>query len=93
VSESLHGRLHPAAGVGSTDRRHGSVAARRGRTTVIRSVGVLVPTRGTDSEFQRRLQTLTDAPQQYGWTDGRNISVDIPWAGLVRKKSSRPPAA
>jgi putative ABC transport system substrate-binding protein len=47
----------------------------------IRSVGVLVPTRDTDSEYQRRLQTLTDALQQYGWTDGRNISIDIRWAG------------
>ena len=47
----------------------------------IRSVGVLVPTRDTDFEYQRRLQTLTDALQQYGWTDGRNISIDIRWAG------------
>jgi putative tryptophan/tyrosine transport system substrate-binding protein len=47
----------------------------------IRSVSVLVPTRDTDSEYQRRLQTLTDALQQYGWTEGRNISIDIRWAG------------
>jgi putative tryptophan/tyrosine transport system substrate-binding protein len=47
----------------------------------IRSVAVLVPARDTDTEFQRRLQTLTDALQRYGWTDGRNISIDIRWAG------------
>jgi putative tryptophan/tyrosine transport system substrate-binding protein len=47
----------------------------------IRRVAVLVPTRDTDSEYQRRLQAFTEALQKYGWTDGRNMSIDIRWAG------------
>ena len=47
----------------------------------IRRVAVLVPTRDTDSEYQKRLLALTEALQEYGWTDGRNVSIDIHWAG------------
>ncbi|MFL6796635.1 MAG: ABC transporter substrate-binding protein [Xanthobacteraceae bacterium] len=47
----------------------------------LRRVGVLVPTRDTDSEYQRRLEALKEALQKYGWTDGRNISIDVRWAG------------
>jgi putative tryptophan/tyrosine transport system substrate-binding protein len=47
----------------------------------IRRVAVLNPARDTDPEYQRRLGALTDALQKLGWTDGRNISIDIRWAG------------
>jgi putative tryptophan/tyrosine transport system substrate-binding protein len=47
----------------------------------LRRVGLLVPTRDTDSEYQRRLQALAGGLQKYGWTDGRNISIDVRWAG------------
>ena len=46
----------------------------------IRRVGVLVFSAETDTEYQMRLGTFTQALQQLGWTDGGNVSIDIRWA-------------
>jgi ABC-type uncharacterized transport system substrate-binding protein len=46
-----------------------------------RRVAVLLTGRETDAENQARLKALVEALQQLGWTDGRDIRIDIRWAG------------
>ena len=47
----------------------------------MRRIAVLLAGQETDSENQARLQALLRALQHLGWTDGRNLRVDIRWAG------------
>ena len=47
----------------------------------VRRIAVLTPSRDTDPEFQSRLHALTRALQQLGWTESRNITMDVHWAG------------
>jgi putative ABC transport system substrate-binding protein len=35
----------------------------------------------TDREFQSRLRVFRDALRKLGWTEGRNVSIDVVWAG------------
>ena len=35
----------------------------------------------TDREFQSRLTVFRHALQKLGWTEGRNVSIDVHWAG------------
>jgi putative ABC transport system substrate-binding protein len=45
----------------------------------MRRVGVLMNRTATDSEGQARLAALQQALQQLGWSDGRNIQIDVRW--------------
>jgi putative ABC transport system substrate-binding protein len=47
----------------------------------MRRIAVLLTGHETDAENQARLQALLQALQQLGWTDGRNLRIDIRWAG------------
>jgi putative ABC transport system substrate-binding protein len=47
----------------------------------VRRVGVLIGLATNDPEGQARITTMLQALQQLGWTDGRNLRVDIRWAG------------
>ena len=47
----------------------------------MRRIAVLLASHDTDAENQARLQALLRALQQLGWTDGRNLRIDIRWAG------------
>src|SRR5262245_8902070 len=55
----------------------------------MRRVGVLIPAATVDKIFQARLAAFLQELQQLGWSDGRNIRVDIRWgagdADLIRK--------
>jgi putative tryptophan/tyrosine transport system substrate-binding protein len=44
-----------------------------------RRIGLLMPNAGDDPEGQARVQAFLDGLQQLGWTDGRNVRVDIRW--------------
>ena len=44
-------------------------------------IGVLLPAAPDDAEFQARLAAFAQGLQQLGWTDGRNVRLDIRWAG------------
>jgi putative tryptophan/tyrosine transport system substrate-binding protein len=46
-----------------------------------RRVAVLLPSRDTDARYQVRVRTLKEGMQQFGWSDGRNVRVDVRWAG------------
>jgi ABC-type uncharacterized transport system substrate-binding protein len=47
----------------------------------VRRIGVLLGLAKDDREGQARIATLLQSLQQLGWTDGRNLRIDIRWAG------------
>ena len=46
-----------------------------------RRVGVLFPATANNSEYQTLLNAFLERLQQLGWNEGRNLQVDIRWAG------------
>src|SRR5262245_61611162 len=46
----------------------------------MRTVGLLIAATENDPEFQARTVALRQALAQLGWTDGRNVRIDIRWA-------------
>jgi putative tryptophan/tyrosine transport system substrate-binding protein len=49
-------------------------------TERIRVIGALM-SQGNDSRSQANLAQLRDALQQLGWVDGRNVRLEVRWAG------------
>jgi putative ABC transport system substrate-binding protein len=47
----------------------------------VRRIGVLLGLVRNDSEGQARIATLLRSLQELGWTEGRNLRIDIRWAG------------
>jgi putative ABC transport system substrate-binding protein len=47
----------------------------------MRRIAVLMASRETDPEEQARTRTLLQRLQQLGWVDGRNVRIDVRWAG------------
>jgi putative ABC transport system substrate-binding protein len=47
----------------------------------IRRVGVLMSAAADDPLWQARVTAFRQVLQQLGWTDGRNVRIDIRWAG------------
>ena len=47
----------------------------------MRRVAVFMVSRETDREDQARTRTLLQTLQQLGWVDGRNVRIDMRWAG------------
>ena len=44
-----------------------------------RRIGMLMPNDGNDPEQKRRLSAFTQALADLGWTDGRNVRMDLRW--------------
>jgi putative tryptophan/tyrosine transport system substrate-binding protein len=70
----------------SSTRRLGSaaawpVAAWAQQGDRVRRIGVLVPYDENESEGKRRVSAFTQALADLGWTDGRNVRMDLRWAG------------
>jgi putative ABC transport system substrate-binding protein len=57
------------------------LAARAQQGNRVRRIGVLVGGDENDPERKTRLSALTQALAGLGWTDGRNIRMDLRWAG------------
>src|SRR5262245_25312463 len=57
------------------------LAARAQPREPVRRVGVLVPFDENDPEAKLRLSGFTQALADLGWTDGRNLRMDLRWAG------------
>ena len=57
-----------------------TVAARAQPPERIRRIGVLHTPAADDSEGQARSAAFLQGVQQLGWTDGRNVRIDIRWA-------------
>jgi putative ABC transport system substrate-binding protein len=57
------------------------LAARAQQHEKIRRVGVLIALEANDAEGQSELKALREAFQELGWTEGRNLRLEIRWAG------------
>jgi ABC-type uncharacterized transport system substrate-binding protein len=57
------------------------LAARAQQPERVRRVGVLTSLTANDPESPDRLLAFTQALQQLGWTDGRNMQIDTRWGG------------
>ena len=56
--------------------------ATRGATrSRVRRIGVLMSSAENNAEEQARIAAFLRELQRFGWTDGRNIEVDIRWGG------------
>src|SRR6516164_6668069 len=55
------------------------LAARAQQAERMRRIGVLTPFAADDPEGQGRLTAFMQGLQQLGWTDGRNLRIDIRW--------------
>jgi putative ABC transport system substrate-binding protein len=58
------------------------VAARAQQGDRVRRIGVLLPASINDPIFQPRLGAFQQELQQLGWSDGRNVRIDIRFAGI-----------
>ena len=55
----------------------------------MRRVGVLMNFAENDPAAQARLTTFLQALQQLGWTDGRNVRIDIRWSAGDPERNRR----
>jgi putative tryptophan/tyrosine transport system substrate-binding protein len=56
------------------------LSARAQQVERMRLIGVLVASTADDSVFQARVAAFQQGLAQLGWTDGRNVRLDIRWA-------------
>src|SRR5215470_2093214 len=57
------------------------LAARAQRGDRVRRIGVLMPGDENDPLAKARIFAFTQALADLGWTDGRNVRMDLRWAG------------
>jgi putative tryptophan/tyrosine transport system substrate-binding protein len=58
------------------------LAARAQQTERMRRIGVLMAVAADDPEGQARVTMFVQALQQLGWTDGRNMRIDVRWGAV-----------
>src|SRR5262245_54507491 len=63
--------------------------ATRAQQPAMPRVAVLMPYAESDSLAQTWLTAFMQAMQAVGWTDGRNIRVDVRWAGGMADRIQR----
>jgi len=56
------------------------LAARAQESERMRRIGVLIPGTTDDAEYQARMAAFLQGLQQLGWSDGRNVRIDIRYA-------------
>jgi putative ABC transport system substrate-binding protein len=57
------------------------LAARAEQGNRVRRIGVLMPGDESDPVWKNRLSAVTKALADLGWTDGRNVRIDLRWFG------------
>jgi hypothetical protein len=57
------------------------LAARSQQGNRVRRIGVLMSYDENDPEGKRRYSAFTQSLADLGWTDGRNVRMDVRWAG------------
>jgi putative ABC transport system substrate-binding protein len=57
------------------------LAARAQQGDRMRRIGVLMPYNENDPEGKPRVSAFTQGLADLGWTDGRNVRVDVRWGG------------
>jgi putative ABC transport system substrate-binding protein len=62
------------------------LAARAQQGERMRRIGVLMPFAADDAETQTRMGAFLQALALSGWTIGRNVRIDIRWAGFDRER-------
>ena len=67
------------------------LAARAQQSERMRRIGVLMNRTATDPEGRARLAAFQQALQQLGWSDGRNIRIDIRWGERQPSAAGREP--
>ena len=67
------------AGLGSTAAW--PLAARAQQADRVRRIGVLMPLDENHPVMKPRLSAFTQALADLGWTDGRNVRIDLRWHG------------
>ena len=63
------------------------LAARAQQRERMRRIGVLMPATADDPEAQARLAAFLQGLQQLGWTDGRNVRIEIAGPQAIRRHS------
>src|SRR5262249_61259185 len=58
----------------------------------MRRIGVLIPLTADDPESQRRGTAFVQGLQELGWTDRRNVRLDIRWTAGGAARMRRKPA-
>jgi putative ABC transport system substrate-binding protein len=53
--------------------------ARAQQSDRLRRIGVLMPADENDTEGKRRFTAFAQALADLGWTDGRNVRMDLRW--------------
>ena len=76
---SLMRRREFIAGLGSAAAW--PIAARAQQGDRVRRIGVLMPYDENDPVAMRRLSAFTQTLADLGWTDGRNVRMDLRWGG------------
>src|SRR5436190_958122 len=66
------------AGLGGTAAWSIAVKARDGEQ--IRSVGVLMNSMASDTEYQSWLAVFVQSQRQLGWIEGQNLRLDVRWS-------------
>src|ERR1700730_17919512 len=70
-----------------------SLAAHAQQSDRVRRIGVLMAHTESDREFQTYLAAFREGLKRLGWTEGRNIQIDIRWGALedaeVRQRSAK----
>src|SRR5215831_4054624 len=57
------------------------LAARAQQGDRVRGIGVLMPVDENDPAWKLRLSAFAQALADLAWTDGRNVRIDLRWAG------------
>ena len=57
------------------------LAARAQQRDRVRRIGVLMPADENDPGYNSLLSAFTQALADLGWTDGRNVRMDLRWGG------------
>ena len=58
-----------------------SLAALAQQPERMRLIGILLPARADDADYQTRVGTFLQALALLGWTIGRNVRIDTRWTG------------
>jgi putative tryptophan/tyrosine transport system substrate-binding protein len=58
------------------------LAVRAQQSDGVRRIGVLMAVAESDAQYQANLAVFREGLQQVGWTEGRNIRIDVRWAAL-----------
>jgi putative ABC transport system substrate-binding protein len=65
------------------------LAARAQQAERMRRIGVLMNRAADDPQGQARLKAFQQALQQLGWSDGRNVQIDVRWGENDADRSRR----